>query len=235
MLGNYKVKNAGLQPLHAKARAAGARDRPRDVRARRPRAERARRSPRQRGYGRSGRGPDRPPAIAAAPALAVAAIRAEHVGMARRAQLRDEDLIGRHARRLAADRAPTASRRRTSDPARVGRERRHRRIALSGCGSSRTSARARRRKPAPRTRRARRAHFVAARADRRPDADDADRAARLPNSRASALDRRDAARRAARPRQPACAAATAPVRAIGDQQRHAVGGLNRQRRAPDRR
>ena len=47
MLGNYKVKNAGLQPLHAQGAAARARDRPRHLRARRPRAERARRSPRQ--------------------------------------------------------------------------------------------------------------------------------------------------------------------------------------------
>ena len=59
MLGNFKVKNAGLQPLHARARLL-AHEIGRVSFEHVGRAiERARRSSRQRGYGRGGRRPDR--------------------------------------------------------------------------------------------------------------------------------------------------------------------------------
>ena len=53
MLGRYKVKHAGLVPLHARA-APGRRDWRRHFRARRPRAQRARGSAGERRYGRCG-------------------------------------------------------------------------------------------------------------------------------------------------------------------------------------
>ena len=57
MLGNYKVKHPGLQPLHAKARLLAHEIGRVTLRARPPRSQRARRPAGQRGDGRGGRRP----------------------------------------------------------------------------------------------------------------------------------------------------------------------------------
>ena len=145
---------------------------------------------------------------------AVAAVRAQHRRVAGGAEVGGEDLIRRTPRRLRAGRASTARRRRTSDPAAAS-------VRNPPSTDCRASAAAVQETSAPSVACGNPASvealpnvgadLVAAGADRRADRRDEIRgtAAELALESASTV---TSGTPAASPRQPACAAATAPVR-----------------------